>query len=155
MLGIETSNVGNRLKRVLAKFRADRSHPRGVNGRSKFRKNSTPKTSNGRKIARIAPIWTKIWQNRSQRWKLSFRKFCFAVFAQKPRENFAKPSSTGSVACAERRKLIFENFGDVLVMALGTFKEIVSLVFVLFSKMLSRRLQYEVWIIFCWFCACS
>ena len=36
-LGVEKSNVGNRLKRVLAKFRADRSHPRGVNGRSKFR----------------------------------------------------------------------------------------------------------------------
>ena len=33
--GVEKSNVGNRLKRVLAKFRADRSHPRGVNGRSK------------------------------------------------------------------------------------------------------------------------
>ena len=27
--GVEKSNVGNRLKRVLAKFRADRSHPRG------------------------------------------------------------------------------------------------------------------------------
>ena len=35
-LGVEKSNVGNRLKRVLAKFRADRSHPRGVNGRSNF-----------------------------------------------------------------------------------------------------------------------
>ena len=35
-LGVEQSNVGNRLKRVLAKFRADRSHPRGGNGRSKF-----------------------------------------------------------------------------------------------------------------------
>ena len=33
------------------------------------------KFSNGRKIARIAPIWTKIWQNRSQRWDLSFPKF--------------------------------------------------------------------------------
>ena len=30
--------------------------------------------------------------------------FFLAVFAQKPRENFAKPSSAGSVACAERRK---------------------------------------------------
>ena len=36
---VEKSNVGNRLKRVLAKFHADRSHPRGVNGRSKKRKN--------------------------------------------------------------------------------------------------------------------
>ena len=36
ILGVEKWNVWNRLKRVLAKFRADRSHPRGVNGRSKF-----------------------------------------------------------------------------------------------------------------------
>ena len=28
-LGVEKSNVGNHLKRVLAKFRANRSHPRG------------------------------------------------------------------------------------------------------------------------------
>ena len=33
--GVEKSNVGNRPKRVLAKFRADRSHPRRVNGRTK------------------------------------------------------------------------------------------------------------------------
>ena len=33
---IEKWNVGDRLKRVLAKFRADRSQVRGVNGRSKF-----------------------------------------------------------------------------------------------------------------------
>ena len=38
LLAVEKSNVGNRLKRVLAKFRANRSHPRGLNGRSKFRK---------------------------------------------------------------------------------------------------------------------
>ena len=30
----------NRLKRVFPKFEAERSHPRGVNGRSKFYKNS-------------------------------------------------------------------------------------------------------------------
>ncbi len=30
-------NVGDRLKRVLPKLEADRSHVRGVNGRSKFR----------------------------------------------------------------------------------------------------------------------
>ena len=36
--GVEKRNVGNRLKRVLAKFRADPSRFRGVNGRSKFRK---------------------------------------------------------------------------------------------------------------------
>ena len=36
--GIEKWNVGNRLKRVLAKFQADRSHVWGVDGRSKFPK---------------------------------------------------------------------------------------------------------------------
>ena len=40
--GVEKWNVGNHLKRVFPKFEADRSHPRGVNDRSKFRENSTP-----------------------------------------------------------------------------------------------------------------
>ena len=57
--GVEKWNVGDRLKRVLAKFEADRSWFRGVNGRSKFRKKI--EISNGWKIARLAPIWTKIW----------------------------------------------------------------------------------------------
>ena len=35
---VEKWNVGNRLKRVFPKFEADRSHPRGVKGRSKFSK---------------------------------------------------------------------------------------------------------------------
>ena len=35
-LGVEKLNVGNRLKRVFPKFHAERSHLRGVNGRSKF-----------------------------------------------------------------------------------------------------------------------
>ena len=35
---VEKWNVGNRLKRVFPKFEAERSHPRGVNGRSKFYK---------------------------------------------------------------------------------------------------------------------
>ena len=35
--GVEKSKVANRLKRVFPKFEAKRSHPRGVNGRSKFR----------------------------------------------------------------------------------------------------------------------
>ena len=34
--GVEKLNVGNRLKRVFPKFHAERSHLRGVNGRSKF-----------------------------------------------------------------------------------------------------------------------
>ena len=33
---VEKWNVANRLKRVFPKFRADRSHPRGVNDRLKF-----------------------------------------------------------------------------------------------------------------------
>ena len=37
---IEKSNVRNRLKRVLAKFEAERSQARGVNDRSKFREKS-------------------------------------------------------------------------------------------------------------------
>ena len=36
---VETWNVGKHLKRVLAKFQANPSHPQGVNGRSKFAKN--------------------------------------------------------------------------------------------------------------------
>ena len=38
VFGVEKWNVGNRLKRVFPKFEAERSHPRGVNGRSKFYK---------------------------------------------------------------------------------------------------------------------
>ena len=36
VFAIEKGNVGDRLKRVFTKFEAERSHPRGVNGRSKF-----------------------------------------------------------------------------------------------------------------------
>ena len=43
------------------------------------------KISNSRKIARIAPIWTKLGQNRSQRWKLSFKNVFRATRAQKTR----------------------------------------------------------------------
>ena len=35
-VGVKKWNVGDRLKRVLAKFEANRSYPRGANGRSKF-----------------------------------------------------------------------------------------------------------------------
>ena len=48
---------------------------------------SDPKTSNGRKIARIAPIWTKLGRNRSQRLKLDFQKFFRDPVVQKLREN--------------------------------------------------------------------
>ena len=65
-----------------------------------------PKSENGWKIARITPIWTKIWSKRSQWWELDFFLFCWSVLGQKTckkftpsfakliRENFAKPSST-------------------------------------------------------------
>ena len=36
LFGVEKSKVANHLKRVFPKFRADRSHPRGVNVRLKF-----------------------------------------------------------------------------------------------------------------------
>ena len=38
--GVEKSNVGDHLKHIFPKFEAEWSHPRGVNGRSKFCKNS-------------------------------------------------------------------------------------------------------------------
>ena len=40
ILAVEKLNVGDRLKRVSPKFEAERSHPQGVNGRSKFYKMS-------------------------------------------------------------------------------------------------------------------
>ena len=69
---VEKWNVGNNLKRVLPKFEAERSYPRGVNGRSKIRLFWHPKTLNGRKIARIARISTIFGPNRSQRRELKF-----------------------------------------------------------------------------------
>ena len=40
IFGVKNSKVANRLKRVLPKFRADRSYVRGLNRRLKFPKNS-------------------------------------------------------------------------------------------------------------------
>ena len=37
--GLEIRNVGNLLKHIFPKFQAERSHPWGVNGCSKFAKN--------------------------------------------------------------------------------------------------------------------
>ena len=45
--------------------------------------NSAEIYTNGRKITRIAPIWTKNCQNRSQRPKLSFEKVFRTVRLQK------------------------------------------------------------------------
>ena len=38
LFSVDKWNVADHLKRVFPKFEAERSHPRGVNGRSKFRK---------------------------------------------------------------------------------------------------------------------
>ena len=56
-LGVENWNVANRLKRVFPKFRADRNHVRGVNGRLNFRKiveNAEQKTRNFLKSLSLA-----------------------------------------------------------------------------------------------------
>ena len=90
------------LRSILTNFRPNRSYPRDFLAVWNFPycleevwagcSNCTPsgrfiqtarKISNGRKIARIAPIWTKICQNRSQRKKLSFEKIFRAVRLQK------------------------------------------------------------------------
>ena len=67
--GVEKWNVGNRLKRVFPKFEAERSHPRGVNGRSKFYKNSAEIFRFRRKYDAI--IRARGFQNW-QKWPLIF-----------------------------------------------------------------------------------
>ena len=57
------------------KFEAERSHPRGVNGRSKIQLFRHPKTSNGRKITRIARISTIFRPNESSQRDLFLEKF--------------------------------------------------------------------------------
>ena len=69
IFGVEKWNVGNRLKRVFPKFEAERSHPRGVNGRSKFYKNSAEIFRFRRKYDAI--IRARGFQNW-QKWPLIF-----------------------------------------------------------------------------------
>ena len=87
--GVEKSNVGNRLKRVFPKFESDRSHPRGVNGRSKFsklfasskkiacqRKNRGERTTNERTNERKslqAAIINDFW------WKTKYKRPHYVV----------------------------------------------------------------------------
>ena len=53
---VEKWNVANRLKRVFPKFRADRSHPRGVNDRLKFSRFERPDRPRPIVPVRTAPI---------------------------------------------------------------------------------------------------
>ena len=53
----EKWNVGDRLKRVFPKFEAERSHPRGVNGRSKFCKKKKQLMSSASKHEMSGIVW--------------------------------------------------------------------------------------------------
>ena len=65
-------NVGDRLKRVLAKFHADRSHPRRVNRPSKFAKNSKDKIVEKWNVGdRPKCVLAKFEADRSQVWRQS------------------------------------------------------------------------------------
>ena len=59
VFGVVKSNVGNHLKRVFPKFEAERSHPRGVNGRSKFRKKIEIRENVRRFKVDKVPSWNK------------------------------------------------------------------------------------------------
>ena len=77
---------------------------------------SDPKTSNGRKIARIAPIWTKLGRNRSQRLKLDFQNFFRDPVVQKLREKCENFRETVVGRFSERLS-IWEGYlfkGDVM-----------------------------------------
>ena len=71
------------------------------------------KISNGRKIARIAPISIIFWQNRSQRRLLSFSKFLDRRFAN-GLENFTKNFRN----VYEKFARSFENFRNLFSMFL-------------------------------------
>ena len=71
LFGVEKWNVGNRLKRISPKFEADRSHPRGVNGRSKFWKIfDVEKWNVGDRPKRVL---AKFEADRSQVWRQNGR----------------------------------------------------------------------------------
>ena len=58
---VEKWNVGDHLKRISPKFEAERSHPRGVNGRSKFRIFQKCETLNGRLPPEIRSYSRETW----------------------------------------------------------------------------------------------
>ena len=57
-------NVGDRLKRILSKFEAERRHPQEINGRSKFRIFQKCETLNGRLPPEIRSYSRENWGNR-------------------------------------------------------------------------------------------
>ena len=61
--GVEKWNIGDRLKRVFPKFEAERSRPRGVNGCSKFCKNSIICMCSASKNETSGIIWNAFSQN--------------------------------------------------------------------------------------------
>ena len=61
--GVERSNVGDHLKRVLPKFEVNWSYPRGVNGRSKFSKNSQCFDFVSSKNEMLGIVWNAFWQS--------------------------------------------------------------------------------------------
>ena len=61
---VEKANVGDHLKRIFPKFEAERSHPRGVNGRSKFRIFQKYETLNGRVPPEIKLYSHETWVKR-------------------------------------------------------------------------------------------
>ena len=58
---VEKRNVGDHLKRISPKFEAERSHPQGVNGRSKFRIFQKCETLNGRLPPEIRSYSRETW----------------------------------------------------------------------------------------------
>ena len=58
---VETWNVGKHLKRVLAKFQANPSHPQGVNGRSKFAKIFEISIFSASKNEMSGIVWNAFW----------------------------------------------------------------------------------------------
>ena len=61
---VEKWNVGDNLKHVFPKFEAERSHPRGVHGRSKFRIFQKCETLNGRLPPEIRSYNCETWGKR-------------------------------------------------------------------------------------------
>ena len=61
---VEKWNVGDHLKRISPKFEAERSHPRGVNGRSKFRIFQKCETLNGCLSPDIKSYSRETWGKR-------------------------------------------------------------------------------------------
>ena len=81
---VERWNVGDRLKRMFPKFEAERSHPRGVNGCSKFRIFQKCETLNGRLPPELRSYsretWGKPVSDDSAHFVFWRRKFFGGIF---------------------------------------------------------------------------